>query len=583
MNRLFLFFQAPLILALVMVGCTSQAPAPASGQPGSVPPAVSQPDPAQPPVPQQAEDPQTAPSVEAPRLDVLRLASSDAGFPSPFTYLRGPGYARMVLIFDTLIWKDASGENIPWLAEEWSSSPDGTVWTFKIREGVRWHDGQTMTVDDVVFTFEYFSENPHFIPVGQFVPTEKVVKVDERTVELHLANPSAPFLRNTAGSIPIIPKHIWKGIDDPKTFLDDRALTGTGPFRLLEYNKAEGSYLYEANEDYWLGPPYVKRLEMIPVGDELLALKTGVIDAAGIEGVSSPTMEELYSSFIQDERFDVISAPGEWNLVLYFNMERGAPFNDKTFRQAVAHALDLQFIVDQVLFGNAMPGLPGTLAPSNPWVNPAVQPYPYDPDKAREMLEEAGNVDRNGDGIRETPDGQSMKYELVYANWYSPRFAELIKRWLEDVGIEINLTLVDRATSDEITSGAKYDMALVGYGGRGADPDTLRVMLSSKSQNRSFTRVYGYQNERFDELSGKQISAVDESVRMQMVYEMQEILAEDVPIIPLYYPDRNHIFAKSALDSWYYTPGGFGAGVPMAWNKHIFITGQETGLQIKGR
>jgi peptide/nickel transport system substrate-binding protein len=576
-----LFITGSLVFLLVLTGCTSLTPPPAvlpgPDQPASDLPAQDQP----------VEVPETEShsleTVEPDRVEVVRLNGRDEGFPSPFHASRGPAFARMSLIFDTLVWKDASGDNIPWLAEEWSPSLDGLTWRFKIREGVHWNDGQLLTVDDVIFTFDYFSEYRPPLSYAEFDLIDRVIKVDEWTVEFQLNKPSAPFLRNTAGTVPIIPRHIWENVSDPIVFVEDKALVGTGAYRLKEYNKAEGSYLFEANDYFWLGPPYVKRIEMFPVGDELLALKSGVIDGGRLDEITSPVLEELFESFLQDERYGVVSAPGEWNLVLYFNMARGIPFNDLNFRKAVAYALDLDFMVDHLLLGYAMPGLPGNLAPSNPWVNPDVKPFPHDPDKARSILDQAGYIDRNGDGIRETPDGQPMKYELVHANWYSPRFAELIKMWLEDIGIDITLKLVDRVTSDEITSGGKYELALVGFGGRGADPDSLRPQFSSRMDVKRFTRVLGYHNERFDELADQQIEEMDEARRVQMIYEMQEILGKDIPTIPLYYPNRNHIFIKDTLENWYYTPGGFGGGVPNVLNKHIFITGMETGLQIRGR
>lgn len=523
----------------------------------------------------------TAPA--ATRVEVLRLPGGDFGYPSPFGYFRGPGYARMSFIFDTLVWKDSSGEIIPWLAESWTSSDDGLSWTFTLREGVQWQDGEPLTADDVAFTFRYFTEQPNPWSSARADVVKEVEAVDARTVQVTLGRPYAPFLPNVAGSLPIIPQHIWEMVDDAKKFVDDKALIGSGPYRLVSYNKAEGAYLYEANDNFWLGAPYVQRIELIPVGDEALALKQGEVHAAGISGIVSAATEDLLKAFQEDSRFGMITAPGEWNLVLYFNEERGAPLNDRSFRQAVAYALDLQTMVDQVLFGDALPGTPGWLAPSNPWKNPDIGPYPYDADKARAMLEEAGYTDRDGDGVREAADGTPLKFELVYGNWFTPRPAEMIKAWLADVGIEIQLKSVDRVTSDQLTQEGQYALALVGHGGLGGDPDFMRTVFHSQSKSASFTRVRGYHNERFDELADKQLGTVDEAARRDMLYEMQSILAEDVPVIPLYYPNSNQIFDQTVLGNWYFTPGGFASGIPMTWNKHLFVTGMKTGLQINGQ
>jgi peptide/nickel transport system substrate-binding protein len=522
------------------------------------------------------------PNGPAARVEVLRLAGGDYGSPSPFGYSRGPGYCRMSFLFDTLLWKDASGNVIPWLAESWQQADNGLTWIFTLRNGVKWHDGQPLTVDDVVFSYQYLSRNNWSPTLPDILGN--VEKVDERTVRLTLKRPYAPFVTNILDAAPIIPKHIWEKVEDPKKFTDSTAWIGSGPYLLKSYSKADGSYLYEANDNFWLGPPYVKRIELIPVGDEALSLKQGQIDAGSIASVTSATSKELMKVFTDNPKYAVITAPGEWNLILNFNLTKGEPFTDKAFRQAVAYGLDLQKMVDQVLFGAGQPGNPGYLPPSNQWQNPKAKTYPYDPVRARQLLKSAGYIDRNGDGVLETPDGRSLKLQLVYSgDLSSPRPAEMIKSWLADIGIDISLKAVDTASLDQITAAGQYEMAITGYGGMGADPDNMRTTFSSQSKSTSFGRVFGYQNARFDELAAKQFETSDEQARRAMIYEMQEILADDVPAIPLYYPDRNLIYDKTVFDAWYFTPGGVGSGVPTAWNKQAFITGQKTGLQIKGR
>ncbi len=516
--------------------------------------------------------------ASSPRVEVLRLRGGNFGYPSPYGFFRGPGYTRMSFVFDTLIWKDASGEFIPWLATSWEVDPEGTLWTFTLRDGVTWQDGTPFRAEDVVFTFTYFAENPHpsFPLFGQAEVVASVEAVDERTVQIRLARPYAPFLARMVSVVPILPKHIWEKVDDPVQFRGEAALVGTGPYRLVSYDQAEGAYLYEANEDFWAGIPCVRRIELIPVSEPPLALREGQIHA--YSSVVRVLPREVVAAFEADPRFGILAAPGEWNLVLYFNLARGEPFQNRQFRQAVAHALDLQTMVDQVLLGDGLPGTPGWLPPANPWHNPDVKPYPYDPERANQLLDEAGYVDGDGDGIRELPDGRPLRLELLFGNWFSPRPAEMIQRWLADVGIEVVLQSVDRTTSDQRTAKGQYEMALVGHGGLGGDPSFMERVFSSRSRSRGFNRVHGYANPRFDELAAQQNVTVDPELRRQMVYEMQEILAQDVPVIPLYYPNRRHIFNAQVLDAWYFTPGGYGGGIPMAWNKHLFVTCRQTGM-----
>jgi peptide/nickel transport system substrate-binding protein len=539
----------------------------------------------------EAPPPPAAPTSAPGRVEVLRLDGQDSGLPTPFLWRKGGGLAYMFLIFDTLVWKDSTGGFIPWLATSWESSPDGLVWTFKLREDVEWHDGKPFTADDVVFTYQYVNR-PGLTYTGrvEILPALKQMTleaVDAHTVRITLGTPYAPFLRNVIGNVPIIPRHIWEGVEDPKQFTEDEALIGTGAYRLLAYDKAEGSYLFEANDGFWLGPPHVKRVEVVPVANPALALKQGEVHGAGEQGEihgggTGFVSQEVLATFRDDPRFDIIEAPGDWNLVLYFNMERGLPFSDTAFRQAVAHALDLQMMVDRVILGDGLPGLPGQLPVSNPWMNPEVPGFVHDPAAATALLEQAGYQDTDGDGVRETPEGNPLQLELTYNSAYQ-REAEMIQAWLKPIGIGIDFRGVDSATASDITAEGKYELAFVGFGGRGADPDTLRSLFSSQSTAGSFARVFGYKNERFDDLAAQQLGIVDDQARRALVDEMQVILAKDLPSIPLYYPNYRYVFDKTLLDAWYFTPGGFASGCPNSYNKQMFITGEQTGLTIRSQ
>ena len=578
-----------IVAILALVGCAAPSPMPTS-VPASAPTAQPGAAAAEPTKPTAAAPQPAATAIKpiataaAQRVEVLRLPGGDFGAATPYSYSRGPGYCRMSFIFDTLVWKDSSGEQIPWLAESWQHSEDGLIWTISLRDGVKWHDGKPLTADDVVFTFEYFKKYPNPWAQAAVDMVKGTEKADARTVRITLSRPYAPFLRNVLGAMPIIPKHVWEKVEEPTKFTAKEAWIGSGPYRLVSYGKAEGTYLFEANDDFWLGPPYVKRIELVPVADESLALKLGNVHAGSIAGIMSPTSAELVKWFKENQKYTIITAPGEWNLVLYFNFDKGAPFTDKAFRQAVAYALDLPKMVDQVLFGEGKPGIPGRLPVSNPWSNPRTPTYPYDVAKAKHMLESAGYVDRNGDGVREGPAGRPLRIQLAYSGELSsPRPAEMIKAWLGEVGIEVALKAVDRKTLDQITTDGQYEMAITGYGGLAGDPDFLRTTYSRTIKAKRFTRVYGYSNDRFEELAAKQIQTVDQTARRKAIDEMQQILGEDVAAIPLYYPDSNYVFDTSVFDAWYYTPGGIGSGVPMTWNKHALVTGEKTGLKIRGR
>ena len=508
-------------------------------------------------------------AADAPHVEVLRLPGGGYwGHPSPFGFNRGPGYVRASLLFDSLVWRDASGNTIPWLATDWSHSDDGLTWTFTLRDGVLWHDGEPLTADDVVFTFEYCKEHPGTAWfMSQVQEVESATQISDNQVELKLAHPFAPFLQTTAESLLIFPKHIWETVDDPQVFTEPEAFIGSGAYRLAEYSQEEGTYLFEANPDFFLGEPYVRRIEFVPTSDEILALANG--DVGAFDKFGGVT-DEMLAPF-QQEPFAVKTAPGEWGMYLYFNLAKDTPLQDVRVRQAIAYAIDRQAMVDRVLFGFGDPGNPGFLPASNPFYNPDVTQYPFDLEKARGLLEEAGY-----DG---TPLTLSYSPDWIMA---APRVVEIISAGLDEIGIPLELVTMDQATIDAAATEGNYELLLTGFGGLGGDPDQLRRNFSTNSPAKGFSRAQGYSNPDFDALAEAQMSMSDLDERKAAVSEMEAILAEDLPALSLYFTARVVAYNADTFDNWFYTPGGYGGGIPMPYNKQQFIVGVPEGNIIRG-
>jgi peptide/nickel transport system substrate-binding protein len=350
-------------IALVAVACASTGPktTPATGPPGSG------------------------------RIARLRVAAGPGGYPSPI----GPkriGVIQATLVFDTLVWKDSTGNVIPWLASSWERSSDGTTWTFTLHDGVRWQDGQPLTADDVVFTYNYLMRGPAQVPAGIFgqVFIQNFVDVTSpapNKVVFQMKRPWATFLPGIVGLVLILPKHIWENVTDPAKFTGPQAVMGSGPYRLESYDEATTAAAFVANDDYFLGPPQVKRIEFVPVADELQALQRGDIDAANA-GTEDQLPEQALAPF-EDKKYASITGKEDWNRALHFNLARGFPYNDKRFRQAVAYAIDRIDMVKRILFGRGVPGSAGSLAPSSPWAAPGLPTYDHDPARARALLLEA--------------------------------------------------------------------------------------------------------------------------------------------------------------------------------------------------
>lgn len=504
--------------------------------------------------------------AQAQPVEVLRLPGGGYwGHPSPFGFNRGPGYMRASLVFDTLVWRDESGETIPWLATDWALADDGLTWTFTLREDVIWQDGAPFTADDVVFSIEYYLANPGTVWfMAQVNQIDSVAANGDYEVAITLRQPFAPFIQTTAESMLIFPRHIWEGVDDPRAYTEPDAFIGTGAYRLMEYSQAEGTYLFEANPDFFLGSPYVQRIEFVPASDVILALLNR--NVAAFDKFGGVT-DEMLAPF-QTDPFEVRTAPGEWGMFLYFNLEADTPLQDVRVRQAIAHAVDRQALLERILFDFGEVGSMGFLPPANPFFNPGLIDYAHDLDQARTLLDEAAY------------DGTPIT--LSYSADTSPRVTEIINSGLREIGLNIEPVVMDQASLDAAAVEGNYQIGVFGFGGLGGDPDQLRRNFATDSPARGFSRALGYSSAAFDTLATAQLSMTDPAERRQAIAEMQVILANDMPVLPLYYTARVVVFNTAVFDNWYYTPGGWGGGIPMPYNKHQFIVGVPTGLDIRG-
>ncbi|MCD6289170.1 MAG: peptide ABC transporter substrate-binding protein [Anaerolineae bacterium] len=510
--------------------------------------------------------PAASPSAQPPAAKAssqpttLTLPGDDWGFPSPFGfYPRGPGYLRMSFLFDTLTWKDANNV-IPWLADSWQASDDGMEWTFRLHPGVTWQDGKPLTAEDVQFTYDYLQT--HAAAFKWFSAVKKVDHVevkDERTVVIYLKEPIAGFLVDIAGSVPIIPKHIWEKVEEPGKFTGADAVVGSGPFTLAEYNKAEGRYIYEANANYFKGKPVIDRIIFIKVNDNALALKSGTIDAASFWGKEVDAVKALE----QQGNFQTIEGPSYWVLQIIFNVQK-PPLDQVTVRQAIAHAIQREQIVKQVTHGGAIVANLGILSPATEWYNPDLPDYRYDPETAGKMLDQAGLRDINGDGKREEPNGEALRFTILTTQQFA-REAELVKADLTRIGLNVEVKATDRGTVDGLLREGKFDMAINGHGGI-ANPNIL--------QNPAWPSKV-YQNTAYTQLFDEQARTMNPQQRREKVFQMEEIIANELPVLTLYHPKIWCVYNPAKLDTWFFTKGGISIGIPLEQNKLVFLPQQQ--------
>ena len=510
----------------------------------------------------------------------LNLAGEDVGFPSPFAYMRGPGYVQTSFIYDTLLWKDQSGEYLPWIASGYEASRDGTTYRFKLRGGISWHDGRPLTAEDVAFTFEYFAEHADRIsPQVIITPVpdiEDVRATDRGTVEFRLRNPVATFLQfGGAGAVPIVPRHIWSAIPDPARERDLAVLVGSGPYRLRSYQAGQGSYLYDAYDEHFVGRPVVRRIQQRPVDDPLSALMTGQIDQGGRPGLRPAALQP----FRERPELEVIEAPvGNFGFGLYWNLAEGGALADVRFRRACALATNREEMVRRLFGGNGIVGNPGWIPPTNPF-HVDVEQYPYDLAAANRLLDEAG-YERGSQGLRTGRGGKALSFSLLFNNAEPMPVLELLVRDLRQLGVELKPEALDPPTFNQRMIEGTSQMSVIGFGGMNTDqePDYMREVYSSKTKTTQHAQ--GYKNAEFDRLAQRQLTTLDTGERKQIAARMQEIVARDLPLLPLVYPTFFNIVSKRAFDGWYYTRGGVGGTVPSLNNKHSFLTGRKTGLGI---
>jgi peptide/nickel transport system substrate-binding protein len=500
------------------------------------------------------------------------------GFPSPFAYVTPAGYALAVYIYDTLLWNDTTGAFLPWLASSYTRSPDGMTYAFQLRPDVRWHDGHPFSAQDVVFSFDY---TEHFAgPPRLGVPSipATVTATGPLSVEIRLTQPLVTFEALTLATLPIIPQHIWSSISSPAKVNDLAALVGTGPYRLTSYSSTQGTYGYEANDGFYLGKPFVKAIEyLVPANsDQLLAVLDNQIDGGSAPAAGVPP--SALNPFRNNPEYGIITFPNGFATTLRWNLARGAPFNDVAFRRACVMSIDTKAMVTRLLAGDGDPGNPGYLSPTNPYYDPSVTQYPYNPVAAGRLLDQAG-YKMGPSGTRLGLDGKPLSFPLLITS-DAPAAGELVVSYLGAVGISLSPQEVDTITLFGRLPQGDYDMAVGFAGGGTSDPDLLRQHFCNPGVD-NFEHVQGYDNPTLNALGNRQLVTLDTTTRRQLVDQMQAIIATDIPLVPLYYATSYFVYRAGVFDQWGNLPPSVGGGPSYNSNKEPFVFGIPTGLKVR--
>lgn len=443
-------------------------------------------------------------------------------------------------VYNGLVKFDKDLRTVGDLAESWDISKDGLVITFHLRKGVRWHDGQPFTADDVLYSYQVIIDpKTPTAYSGDFLKVKKAEVVDPYTFRVTYDKPFAPALMSW-GMPFILPKHLLAGRDITTSPLT-RHPVGTGPYKFKEWVSGQKIVLV-SNTDYFEGRPYIDGLitRIIPdMATMFLELRANGIDTMALSPLQYT--RETESNFFRTN----------YNKYRYLNFAytylgynlKNPLFTDKRVRQAIAYAVDKKEIIDGVLLGLGKDAT-GPYKPDT-WVyNPNVRKYPYDPKKAKELLAEAGWKDINHDGILEK-DGKPFVFEIITneGNELRAKCAEIIQRRLSEVGIRVKIRTIEWAAfTNNFIRKRKFDATILGWN-IPMEPDLYDVFHSSKTKPDELNFV-SYNNPEVDRLIEKGRGTFDQAERKKYYDRMQEIMAEDQPYLFLYVPDALPIYQK---------------------------------------
>jgi len=451
----------------------------------------------------------------------------------------GPSHAIGGLIYDGLVQTDKDLNWVSAMADSWQFSKDCLTLTFKLRKDVRWHDGKPFTADDVLFTYKTMM-NPK-TPTAyrdDFEPVKEVQVVDPYTVRVSYSQPFAKALGSWGTAM--LPKHLLaKAAEDGKLREAPQNTSqpiGTGPYRFQEWKSGEKIVLV-ANKDYYVqGRPLLSRIvyRIIPSQATIfLELKAKGVDMADLTAIQYARQTD-YPAFKQDFNRFRYSA----NRYTYFGFNLKDPrFADKRVRQAFAHAINKPELIEGVTMGLAReatgPFRPGTWAYTD-----KVKRYPYDPAKARQLLAAAGWTDKNGDGILRNKEGQPFTFTIRtnQGNEERKKLAELIQQRLKEIGVQTDIQTIEWAAFlKEYIKQKRFEAIILGWG-TGIDPDQFPIWHSSQMGPDQLNQI-SYSNPEVDALLEKGRTTCTQKERIPTYHRIQEILAEDQPVIFLYFND----------------------------------------------
>jgi len=455
------------------------------------------------------------------------------------------------LMFEPLLGDDLKGNIQPNLAETWDISNDGKVYTFRLRKGVRFHNGEEMTVEDVKFAMDY-TMNPANGAYGytNLTIVERVEAVDKHTLKVYLKRPSPAFLTSLTNiqSFSVIPKGSLRGgVEKPAVFPP-----GTGPFKFVDW-KPQQQIVLERYNDYWGQKAYVDRLILRPIGSATVrftALRAGDVDIA--EDTPREWVKQILEGKIKGVSY--VAAPHAGLRLVRFNVA-APPFDNKKLRQAIAYAIDKKEILHAAYFGFGEVS-DQRYPKGHAWYIEGVPSYSYNPEKAKALLTEAGYVGQPLEILTENLDVTEAEATALQAQ-------------LKRIGINVKVKILEAGSYTEVARRGEFEIR-PGGGSFDDDPSVTYTpqLACEQDLKKRMNNLSGYCNKEMNALLEKAAAELNLEKRRALFKQILGKMLDDVPEIYLGFVPRFFATREFVKNFTTNSDGGFrwwGGGMNHAW------------------
>jgi len=436
------------------------------------------------------------------------------------------------LVFNGLVKYDKDLNLVGDLANDWSISEDGLEVTFYLRKNVRWHDAEPFTARDVEFTYKSLINPGVRTPYsGDFQMVKRLEVIDDYTVKVYYKEPFSPGL--ASWGMNVMPAHLLEKEDLNNTSFARNPI-GTGPYKFKLWKTGERLELV-SNHDYFEARPYIDRYVYRIIPDQatlFLELRAQAVDYTSLTPIQFKRQTE--NTFFK-KTFQKFNFPSFGYTYIGYNL-KDPRFKDVNVRRAINYAVNKEEIIKGVLLGLGRVST-GPFIPESWAYNKDVRPFEYNPEKARQLLKQAGWKDLDGDGILEK-DGVKFSFTVITNQGNDERkmTAEIIQKRLREVGIDVRIKIIEWSSFvSEFINKRRFDAVLLGWG-LSLDPDMYDIWHSSKTKEGEFNFV-GYSNQEVDSLLLEGRRTFNQEDRARIYHRIHEILYDEQPYLFLFVPD----------------------------------------------